>query len=348
MNIEELKAKYEKYIGTDEFMDHVFALKKDLLSSDSNDFLEYHYLLMNNKNLDSGERDLIKSFFYSEVVNERDKTKVGEFLLKKFEQEKTPQKQAELIKMLGYLRYSKVKKLAIQEIKSPEYAIRFASIIVLGWIGNSKDLGYLNERMLNDPEGTLRQCGAAAMRQIWFRHKSTKLKITQYINSAIRNEINPDALTGMIITIQDLYRKKLGIKEGHYGDLSGDVTKAKEKCIKELDKILTLKMKVFLYDIETDEEREPEEYTLDEALEEFYYLSEEEDSFLGIIDDEDRCIQFLFVSDNKWLVDIPRVAENYTLQKYADYDECVAMIKKVYELNKIVEFAGLKKHTLSA
>ena len=97
MNIEELKAKYEKYIGTDEFMDHVFALKKDLLSSDSNDFLEYHYLLMNNKNLDSGERDLIKSFFYSEVVNERDKTKVGEFLLKKFEQEKTPQKQAELI-----------------------------------------------------------------------------------------------------------------------------------------------------------------------------------------------------------------------------------------------------------
>ncbi|MBX4132125.1 hypothetical protein JMI89_00575 [Frischella sp. Ac48] len=85
MNIEELKAKYEKYIGTDKFMDHVFALKKDLLSSDSNDFLEYHYLLMNNKNLDSGERDFIKSFFYSEVVNERDKTKVREFLLKKFE-----------------------------------------------------------------------------------------------------------------------------------------------------------------------------------------------------------------------------------------------------------------------
>lgn len=41
------------------------------------------------------------------------------------------------------------------------------------------------------------------------------------------------------------------------------------------------------------------------------------------------------------MVDIPRVAENYTLQKYADYDECVAMIKKVYELKKIVEFAGL-------
>lgn len=43
MNIEELKAKYEKYIGTDEFMDHVFELKKDLLASDSNEFLEYHY-----------------------------------------------------------------------------------------------------------------------------------------------------------------------------------------------------------------------------------------------------------------------------------------------------------------
>ncbi|KDN11544.1 hypothetical protein SALWKB12_2195 [Snodgrassella communis] len=38
-------------------------------------------------------------------------------------------------------------------------------------------------------------------------------------------------------------------------------------------------MKLFLYDIETDEEIEPEEYALDEALDEFYYLSEEEDFF---------------------------------------------------------------------
>lgn len=37
MNIEEIKAKYEKYFGTDQFMDHIFELKNDLLSSDYND-----------------------------------------------------------------------------------------------------------------------------------------------------------------------------------------------------------------------------------------------------------------------------------------------------------------------
>lgn len=39
MNIEEIKAKYEKYFGTDQFMDHIFELKNDLLSSDYNDWI---------------------------------------------------------------------------------------------------------------------------------------------------------------------------------------------------------------------------------------------------------------------------------------------------------------------
>lgn len=238
MELKELKDKYERYYGTDELMDHIFDLKKDLLSSDSYEFMEYQYHLMNNEELTEGERNLIKSFFYSEVVNNRNKEKVIDFLLKKYTNEKNIANKASLLRMLGHLRAPIAKKITIEEIKSQDYNMRYSSIIVLCWIGNNEDLIILNEVMLHDPESKLREFAATAMRQIWYNHKSAKLKITKLINNAIQEENNPEALVGMILTIQTLYNKKLGIKESQYGDVSGDVVKAKEKCIKELDKIL--------------------------------------------------------------------------------------------------------------
>ncbi|KFA59028.1 hypothetical protein GAPWKB11_0917 [Gilliamella apicola] len=234
MNINLLKEKYLELIKMEDTDDGIFDFNDLLLESDDEKVLEFHYEIIKSTKDKYLLTDLLTFF-----EKRKDKNKVGNFLVKKYDKEQDVSLKSEIIKILGEIKYSGTEELAVKEIKSPQYELRFACIIVLGWVGTAKDLGYLNERMLNDPEGTLRQCGAAAMRQIWFRHKSTKLKITQYINSAIRSETNPDALTGMIITIQDLYRKKLGIKESHYGDLSGDVTKAKEKCIKELDKILS-------------------------------------------------------------------------------------------------------------
>lgn len=75
------------------------------------------------------------------------------------------------------------------------------------------------------------------MRQIWYNHKVTKKAITQFIKNAIEEENNEKTLIGMIITIQDIYKKKLGIKESQYGDISGDVSLAKEKTIKALKKL---------------------------------------------------------------------------------------------------------------
>ena len=100
-------------------------------------------------------------------------------------------------------------------------------------------------------------------------------------------------------------------------------------------------MKVFLYDIETDYEFDDsqtnDETDLETALDEFYTLSEEDGSFFGIIDDFDKCIQFAYTENKNWLVDIPNPPSFDNLQAYATYDECIALIEKVYKEGKITD-----------
>jgi hypothetical protein len=92
-----------------------------------------------------------------------------------------------------------------------------------------KDIAVLNDRLLNDPDGQLRGYAATAMRQIWFNHPKTKNEILNFLKEAITKEEDEDALRGIIITAQDLLKKKLGLKESRYGDVTGDYGAAKAK-----------------------------------------------------------------------------------------------------------------------
>ncbi|SIS97468.1 hypothetical protein SAMN05421766_1069 [Zobellia uliginosa] len=238
ISIEELKHEYNTYKNEGTLMDNVFELKEHLLSSDSKEFLEFHYSILDDNSIPEGPKNMIISFFYSDVVNKRDKTVVSDFLYEKYKTESDLEKKARLIQILGHLRSPLVKEIVEKEIKSPIRDIRYRCLIVMGWVGTSvEDLNILNERMLNDEDGQLRGYAATAMRQIWYNKKSVKNRVTRYIKEAIVNESNTEALTGMIITIQDLHKKKLGVKESNYGDISGDVQKAKLKTIKMLEKL---------------------------------------------------------------------------------------------------------------
>ncbi|MFH6951368.1 hypothetical protein ACHRV6_22965 [Flavobacterium sp. FlaQc-51] len=67
-------------------------------------------------------------------------------------------------------------------------------------------------------------------------------------------------------------------------------------------------MKLFFYDYVTEEgfdSNEPMNTDLDTALDIFYELNDEENNFFGLIDDSEKCIQFMFISEDNWLVDIP-------------------------------------------
>ncbi|TCC99664.1 HEAT repeat domain-containing protein [Pedobacter hiemivivus] len=236
MDIKNLYASYEALKQSENPYDIIFDFKEELLSSDSDEFLDFHYLILQDKDLSDQLRGTLKSFFYSEVVNNRNKEVVSSFLYQKYTSGiEDISLRADVIQLLGNLRSKHAKEVALENIALPKADLRYRSIIVLGWIGTKIDLKVLNERLLTDRDPQLRGYAATAMRQIWFNHPKSKEEILKHIKEAIPEEKEEKALQGMIITVQELLKKKLGLKESKYGDITGDIEASKVKAIAALE-----------------------------------------------------------------------------------------------------------------
>jgi HEAT repeat protein len=236
MSITILNELYQNLKKAKNPYDVIFNLKEVLLSSDHHDFLEFHYSIIQDKSLPDNVRSNIKSFFFSEAANKRNKETVAEFLYNKYLQGiEDISLRADVIQLLGNLRSKFAKQVALENITIRKGDLRYRSIIVLGWVGDKNDLEILNERLINDPEPQLRGYAATAMRQIWFNHPKTKDAILKLLKIAIEHEEDEKALEGIIITTQELLKKKLGLKETKYGDVSGDMVVSKNKTAAALE-----------------------------------------------------------------------------------------------------------------
>jgi hypothetical protein len=233
MNTELLKKKFEELLKMEDTDDGIFDFKELLLNFDEKNVLEFHFSLLSKIKDEYLYRDIL--YFFADRKN---KSEVADFLYEKYYQETNESVKSDILKILGNIKAPIARTLSLQDIKSDSFDLRYSCIIVLGWTGTKKNLPILNEQMLNDKEGQLRGYAATAMRQIWYNHPETKDKIAGYIFNAAPQEQDDNALTGMIITIQTLYRKKFGIKESTYGDISGNVPEAKEKMMNFLKKTI--------------------------------------------------------------------------------------------------------------
>lgn len=230
--LNDIQEKYHEMQQNEKWLPIYFAFEKLLLESDSEEYLELHYNYLKDR-----RKEALYHYIKNAFGNRTGKDSVSLFLKMKFEQEKDFITQGDIIQILGNLKSNYAEKIALDYIHDDNQDIRYRCIIVLGWVGTSKVLSALNERMLNDESGRLRGYAATAMRQIWYNHPKSKDEIAGLIKKAINDEIDNEALIGMIITIQDMYRKKLGLKESTYGDVSGNVLEAKDKTIKFLFKL---------------------------------------------------------------------------------------------------------------
>jgi len=230
MNTKELEKMYQELLKMDDTDDGIFDFEEALLSSDDDETLNFHFNILQDDN-----DEYLKAELFSFFTNRENINVVDDFLYRKYIENKgNDEIISEIIQLLGHLKGSHAKEVALENITIRKGDLRYRSIIVLGWVGNQKDLGALNDRLLNDPDGQLRGYAATAMRQIWFNHPKTKDEILHYLKNAISKEEDNKALEGIIITAQELLKKKLGLKESNYGDVTGDYQVAKIKTIDAL------------------------------------------------------------------------------------------------------------------
>ncbi|SHG09597.1 HEAT repeat domain-containing protein [Pedobacter caeni] len=228
--IESLQKHYKELLLLEDSDDGIFDFKDELLSSDEEEVLEFHFKILKDKNDEYLQRDLFAFF-----SDRRDKESAGEFLYKKYKDGIDDiGLRANVIQLSGHLRGKHTRDIALENMVSLEWNLRYSSIIVLGWVGSKTDLKVLNERLLTDPDPQLRGYAATAMRQIWFNHPKTKDDILRFIKDAIEEESAQEAIEGLVITAQDLLKKKLGLKESKYGEVTGDMDVAKNKTIEAL------------------------------------------------------------------------------------------------------------------
>lgn len=105
-------------------------------------------------------------------------------------------------------------------------------------------------------------------------------------------------------------------------------------------------MKLFFHNYQTRKgitSENPQTATVSQALEIFSTLNSETENFFGIIDDSEKTIQFVLEAEDKWLVDIPNLPDFINDQQFADNKNCLEIISKIFDANKIVIFPEMRK-----
>jgi len=102
-------------------------------------------------------------------------------------------------------------------------------------------------------------------------------------------------------------------------------------------------MKIFSSYLDDDVDISKEALSEDAVIDSFYKLYDENGSFWGIEDNEGKILQFYWLYDDTWLVDIPVPPDFINYQKKADYEECILIIKNILKEKKINPVVGMIK-----
>ncbi len=201
-------------------------------------FLKFHYELMKDSTLSENFRRSL-SIRYKEYTEE------GEaFLLSKLDNNEDVYFHGEIIFILGSMKGKQKAKIlnhARNLTKSENIYTRNMAIIVLGWIGQSKDLGTLKNHLLYDLDKECRASSAVAFYGIYDRIKNEKFKASSFeiFKTALENEKDCFVVSMIIYSMQQLTNKRFEISQKAMDEIDENkIHVAKEKIIRYLDKIL--------------------------------------------------------------------------------------------------------------
>jgi hypothetical protein len=223
MNVEELKKEYKRVNDIGDNISEILKLKKMLLSTNEPDILEFHYELLR-------QRTNIKLYLHVRAAF-MDRPAIEGFLIDKSKIEKDEEMQADILQILGTIKSLQAAIMAREYLNHENEYHREVASFVLGWVGNKNDIQILNQHMLNEKSALLRITAASAHRQIAFRMPELKMDIIASLKQGFENEKDDEVIPWIIIMIETILIKRLGIREDKDDPhiWHGDLEKAKKR-----------------------------------------------------------------------------------------------------------------------
>ena len=230
MDMDYLEHEYHIAKGTTSYTQHQKFIKQLLFSNESS-IIAYHFGLLKRRENWDLYQSVRYAFLKRGLVAER-------FLIDRIKHENDPELQADALQLLGGLRSKEALPLARDFVTHPDSDHRYRGCFVLGWVGTAEDIDLLGKLIFNDSHPLVRGTAATAQRQIWYRLPETKPKLLAYLQHALKSEEDQEVLSAIIITLQTLLKKNLGLRENsEERKITGNVDGAKKKALEVLESI---------------------------------------------------------------------------------------------------------------
>jgi hypothetical protein len=183
-----------------------------LTASSEPDFLDFHYELLRVRGLEDGFHQQLRRAFAKRGAAAED------YLLGRLPREPDPEVQGDVLQLLGTLKHHGGQQLARtvawarRLLASDAQTVSRRATWVLGWLGTAEDLELLAGRLAQAPAAEDRGWAATAMMQLCFSHPASGPRALHHLEQALRRERDLAALELVLISVQELSGKKLGLK----------------------------------------------------------------------------------------------------------------------------------------
>lgn len=143
-----------------------------------------------------------------------------DYLLAKLAHETDRALQGDVLQLLGKLRYHGGKRLAETAewarrlLRSDVDQVRCRALWVLGWVGGLDDLERLSNALRSDVNAENRGWAATAMMQLFMTDPRGAARWLASLEQALREERDEFALEKILISVQEISGKRLGLKSG--------------------------------------------------------------------------------------------------------------------------------------
>jgi len=200
------------------------ALVRALLASNSPETLEYHFSLLRDREN--------KPLYYRIRASFKDHGPDAEkYLLQRVKTERDPRLLADACVLLATMSSTEALPLARRMAESNDPELRYQGIAVIGWMGDEGDHAVVAAALLRDQDARVRSYAASALAQMHKRLPALQEKSLSFLLQAIETERDEDSLARIIFSVQEISRKKFGLKwDANEGVFVGNVAEAREKA----------------------------------------------------------------------------------------------------------------------